>query len=291
MDRPLPSAGVGRDLTASAYLGADEPFDGEDGGHDGAWLISFVDILTLLVTLMALLLAFAYFPQRAHPQAATAMSAAAEAPAAAAAVLPPATRAAPVKRNSVSHLPIPRPGRPLIDGPPTPRTAQPPPVAQYAPRTPAATARDRADLERAIPPDIKSQVKLSATAHRINLAIKDDVLFNVGSADLTAAGGRLLDHVARLLNRSDYPVSVEGHTDDTPIHTARFPSNWELSAARATNVTRYLIAHGVAAERLRATGYGDTRPLASNATAAGRAQNRRVALVLHVNRSANARRD
>jgi chemotaxis protein MotB len=75
---------------------------------------------------------------------------------------------------------------------------------------------------------------------------------------------------------------VEGHTDPVPISTLQFPSNWELSAQRATTVLRYLVRAGVPAERLRAVGYADTRPVADNSTPEGRAKNRRVALVVHL---------
>jgi chemotaxis protein MotB len=74
---------------------------------------------------------------------------------------------------------------------------------------------------------------------------------------------------------------VEGHTDDRPISTAQFPSNWELSTARASAVLRYLVArHGIAPARMSAAGYADQRPVASNATTGGRARNRRVDLAI-----------
>jgi chemotaxis protein MotB len=79
-----------------------------------------------------------------------------------------------------------------------------------------------------------------------------------------------------------YQLSVEGHTDNVPIQTARYPSNWELSSARAARVTRKLIEQGVAADRIRAIGYGDTRPRSENDSAEGRAKNRRVTFVLQV---------
>ena len=73
---------------------------------------------------------------------------------------------------------------------------------------------------------------------------------------------------------------MEGNTDNVPIASSQFPSNWELSTARATTIVRYLIAHGVAAPRLGAAGYADLHPVATNRTAAGRALNRRVDIVL-----------
>jgi chemotaxis protein MotB len=90
----------------------------------------------------------------------------------------------------------------------------------------------------------------------------------------------LLGEIVHLLNVDRaHPIIVEGHTDNVPISTSEFPSNWELSTARATNVVRFLIAHGVNAMRLGAAGYAALNPVASNATAAGRALNRRVDIV------------
>ena len=111
--------------------------------------------------------------------------------------------------------------------------------------------------------------------------LTDKLLFDSGQATLQAAGDPLLEEVAQLLNvDQSHPITVEGHTDNVPIATAEFPSNWELSTARATTVVRFLIAHGVSAGRLGAVGYADLHPIASNATASGRARNPRVALVL-----------
>ena len=111
--------------------------------------------------------------------------------------------------------------------------------------------------------------------------LTDKLLFDSGQATLQAAGDPLLEEVAQLLNvDQSHPITVEGHTDNVPIATAEFPSNWELSTARATTVVRFLIAHGVSADRLAAAGYAALHPVASNATDAGRASNRRVDIVL-----------
>ena len=91
----------------------------------------------------------------------------------------------------------------------------------------------------------------------------------------------LLGEIAQLLNVDEtHPISVEGNTDNVPIHSSQFPSNWELSTARASTVVRFLIAHGVGANRLTASGNAEQRPVDSNATAAGRARNRRVEIVM-----------
>jgi chemotaxis protein MotB len=126
--------------------------------------------------------------------------------------------------------------------------------------------------------------KVQSVIERRGLVVRvltDNLLFVSGSATLQPGADQLLAEVAQLLNLDPtHPITVEGHTDNQPIATAKFPSNWELSTARATNVVRFLIGRGVNRYRLGAVGYADLHPIASNATAAGRAQNRRVEIVL-----------
>ncbi len=110
--------------------------------------------------------------------------------------------------------------------------------------------------------------------------LTDKLLFDSGEATLQPAGQPLLNEIVQLLNvDKTHPIIVEGHTDNIPISTAEFPSNWELSTARATSVVRYLIAHGINSGRMGAAGYAALNPVASNATPAGRARNRRVDIV------------
>ncbi len=113
--------------------------------------------------------------------------------------------------------------------------------------------------------------------------------YNVGSANLNAEGLELLDELLPTLTSQEYDgytISVEGYTDDSPIRTAQFPSNWELSTARAAAVVRYLTEKGVPAQRLRAVGYGSAVPKVPNRDEAGsplpdnQAQNRRVVIRL-----------
>lgn len=110
--------------------------------------------------------------------------------------------------------------------------------------------------------------------------LSDRILFDVGSADLRPGAGALLGPIAQLLRAQPNPLRVEGHTDSEPIHTARYRSNWELSTARAITVVHYLLRHGIASQRLSAAGYGAEHPVAPNATAAGRARNRRIEIVV-----------
>jgi chemotaxis protein MotB len=111
--------------------------------------------------------------------------------------------------------------------------------------------------------------------------LTDRLLFDTGHDTLQPTSYPLLDEIASLidLDKADHPVDVEGYTDDVPISTTEFPSNWELSTGRATNVLEYLLAQHVPGGRLRASGYADHYPVASNATSSGRAKNRRVEIV------------
>ncbi len=115
----------------------------------------------------------------------------------------------------------------------------------------------------------------------IILQISDALLFDPAKADLKPGALDMLTYIADVLEKTDNPVIIEGHTDNVPINTFLFPSNWELSVARAVVVLRYLVeTKGLAPERFIASGYGEFHPVASNLTAEGRAKNRRVNIVI-----------
>jgi chemotaxis protein MotB len=128
------------------------------------------------------------------------------------------------------------------------------------------------------------QTKLQATVTRRGLVIRlltDRVLFASGQAHLEPASAGLLTEISRLLvTEVRHPIVVEGHTDNRPISSAAFPTNWELSTARATQVVRFFIRHGVRPHRLQAAGVAAQRPIASNSNDFGRSRNRRVEIVL-----------
>ena len=114
----------------------------------------------------------------------------------------------------------------------------------------------------------------------MSFRISNELLFASGDASLVAGAEPVLQRLVDVLKASPYPVSIEGHTDNVPIQTERFPSNWELSGARAASVVRYLQARGIDPGRMRAVGHADTRPLTNNATPETRARNRRVDVIL-----------
>lgn len=136
---------------------------------------------------------------------------------------------------------------------------------------------------------LEGTVEISAAGGEVRLEINDAILFDLASAELKPEGASVLDRLASVLDTQSGTIAVEGHTDDLPIATAKFQSNWELSTARASLVTRYLIAHGISPERLRAVGLADTQPRETNDTPEGRARNRRVSIVIFLPREDGVR--
>lgn len=111
--------------------------------------------------------------------------------------------------------------------------------------------------------------------------VTDKILFASGSATLQGKGDDILSAIGEPLSRVPNDISIEGYTDNSPINTGQFPTNWELSTARATSVLRFLVDHaGVTPTRIGATGYGEFRPVAPNDSASHKAQNRRVEVVV-----------
>lgn len=116
---------------------------------------------------------------------------------------------------------------------------------------------------------------------RMVVVLSNDVLFASGRAELREDGKATLSQVASVLaSLGDRRLQVEGHTDDEPIATTRYPNNWYLAAGRAIHVVEHLTAEGVPGDMVSAAAFGDTRPVASNATDEGRAQNRRIEIVV-----------
>ncbi len=151
--------------------------------------------------------------------------------------------------------------------------------------------------------DLLQRLSNQVAAHTVSIrmgqdglviSLRDAGFFNTGSADPKPGSLRTLREIAERLGRTPFNIRVEGHTDNVPIHNAQFASNWELSAARATHIAEFFIRmKAVPPQRLSAAGYAQYHPVASNSTPQGRAENRRVDLVLvprtHINYAAPAR--
>jgi chemotaxis protein MotB len=135
---------------------------------------------------------------------------------------------------------------------------------------------------------LAAQVKTAVDDEGLRMELKNALLFESGQADITPEGRQAIDKMVQLIPTIDerYQIAIEGHTDDVPIHTARFDSNWDLSSARAINVLKSFTAAGVSAQRLSAQGYADTRPASppagdAAAVARARSENRRVVIRVH----------
>lgn len=126
----------------------------------------------------------------------------------------------------------------------------------------------------------RSEVQVKNASEWLEVSIQASVLFDSGSAALSRQAREILSKVADVLKDAENPIHVEGYTDNLPIETLQFPSNWELSAARAASVVRLFQEHAIQPERLAAVGYGEFHPVADNSTEEGRARNRRIALVI-----------
>jgi len=125
-----------------------------------------------------------------------------------------------------------------------------------------------------------NDVEIRGNDEWIEVNIKASVLYPSGSATLSAASKDVLDKVSDVLKGKPNPIHVEGYTDNVPIETRQFPSNWELSASRAASVVRFFEGRGINPAQLAAVGYGEHHPVADNETEDGRSRNRRIALVI-----------
>ncbi|MCM0611551.1 flagellar motor protein MotD [Marinobacter sediminum] len=171
----------------------------------------------------------------------------------------------------------------------------PPPVTE-APRNPEMDAQARTEALRAMADQLAMEfdelinqgvITLETSERWLELNLPNSMLFNSGDAEPHYDAFAVIGKIAGVLQGQDNAVKIEGFTDNQPINTQRFPSNWELSSARAAAVVRMLTMEGIEPERLAAVGYGQYQPVARNDTEEGRRRNRRV--VLLVSRDASIR--
>lgn len=226
--------------------------DGGDNDKD-SWSVTYIDLITLL-------LAFFIIMVGASRSTATTTT----------------TNSAPT--TPTASIPVTEAPKQIAAKP------EPPPAPIAMPRKPPSET----------PPDIQAllgrlkglptstPLSVEVQAGIASVTFPESLLFSMGSVKLNEEGYRLLQAIATRLGDAGVSFSIEGHTDNIPISTPTFASNWELSAHRATEVTRALIVGGIPSQRVRAVGYGDSHPIADNETEEGRVKNRRVALVMHL---------
>ena len=274
------------------------------------WLLSFIDVLTLLLALFVLLLAQEHQRNKAidsdiYEQPVPAVYEPEPIPTAP--ILQPFSTiqlpALPQIITPLSHLRMPVHTR--IKKP----AKETPEVDKLASTKESKTNVDET-IKEAQPPEmvttlspvnrlmealhasgLTDRIDVQSHTDSLHLDIADSILFAPARTTLTENGITLLGELAATLKTLPWSLAVEGHTDNVPIKTARFPSNWELSTARASAVARELIRHGVQPDRIRAVGYADTQPLVSNDTPEGRNRNRRVTFVLELPKEAQVERN
>jgi len=128
--------------------------------------------------------------------------------------------------------------------------------------------------------NLKDEIELLFSQEGLVMRLSEHTLFESGAASISPQALALLEKIGVIVAQTNYLIRIEGHTDDVPIHTAIFPSNWELSTARAVNVLRYLIEHHhIDSQRVAAEGFAEFQPLVANDTPENRAKNRRVEVI------------
>jgi chemotaxis protein MotB len=244
----------------------------EEEAHDGErWLLTYADMITLLMVLFIVMFAISQVDRNKFSKLQEGLA----------------------KEFGARSMVIPG-GSGVLDAGKTPAqhtdvNAPIPQVLDQLGKTEAA----RIELSRL--EDAKERIFEALREHGLEKSVRldinqrglvvtivtDEVLFETGKADLRPLGAEVLDAVGPVLVDLPNRISVEGHTDNVPIRSARFASNWELSAERATTVLRYTMErHGITPSRLSAAGFADTQPLAGNDSADGRSRNRRVEIVI-----------
>jgi chemotaxis protein MotB len=254
-----------------------------------AWVVTFADLMSLLMCFFVLLLSFSEIDAMKFKQIAGELS-----------------KAFGVQRD-IPALEIPMGTSPIFDKfspgkpEPTPVDSVRQQTTEEAPQLETLRGQTESEVERMVDQVTREQIDLSLQAleqvlsrelqegrlqlehdrKRIIIRVEEKGSFPSGSADMTPIFSDMLDKISEVLAQLPGEITIEGHTDDIPINTPRFRSNWDLSAARASSVANaLLISQGVEPSRLRVQGYAETRPRAENDTVENRAINRRVEIII-----------
>ena len=235
----------------------------EEHDHHDRWLVSYSDFITLLFAFFVVMYAISTLNEGKYRVLSDALGMAFRREAV---VSAQTTGIAPINRTNAGPPPV----RPTIRAPEPLRKSVEQKLVNLADK-----------ITDALKPLVQSgQVRLTRLPRGLAVEINASVLFAPGQATLQTESIAGLQAVAQVIARADNAVQVEGHTDNVPMSSSQYPSNWELSAARASSVVRMFLASGVAAHRLTAIGYADNRPVEDNDTPEHRARNRRVTLLI-----------
>lgn len=239
---------------------------GEHGNLD-RWLVSYADFITLLFAFFVVLYAGSRADQKKQSQIAHSIQSAFQALG-----LFPVSAASPQRSGSAAVSKNPAATVNVVLGDDLSAS----PLVQ----------QDLRNLHAKLSGMLSKQIARHVVALKLGrdgltISLREAGFYESGSALPDARSAKTLDEIAGQMAAIPYDLRVEGHTDDVPIHTAQFSSNWELSTARASELVKILITeHGIAPGRLSAAGYAQYHPVASNATAEGRSQNRRVDIIV-----------
>ncbi|MBL4952908.1 OmpA family protein [Neobacillus sp. YIM B02564] len=238
-------------------------FEEEDERISESWLIPYADILTLLLALFIVLFASSVIDNRKFMSIMEAFKSELT-----------GTR---IDDTNVG-LTVNIPKNPISEKNLNQQKAKP---------APALTKEDREllDLKNRLQNFIdrnhlQANVTIQDTKRGVEITFKEVVLFDPGKADLKKSSYNTLNSFVKLIKTMSNPISIEGHTDNVPIQNPKYPSNWELSSARAVSVLHYFESHKIAKSRLQFVGYGEYKPIYKNDTPAHRKANRRVNVVI-----------
>jgi len=258
----------------------------EDHINHEAWAIPYADLMTLLLAFFVVMYAVSVVNEGKYRVASESLTEAFNGSSRAIAPLAPSKTPPHTLEPSMSR-PTSSTGTPLAPiNMPIPQRRSPNQPAARSNSAVSDLARMESQVRKALQPLIdKKMVMVRRGPDWLEIEIRTDILFPSGVAQLSLPADGVLRNLAGILAPFDNPLRVEGFTDDVPIATAVYPSNWELSAARAATVARLFSDHGVRPDRMGIIGWGQVRPIADNATVEGRNQNRRVLVVVMSHRS------
>jgi chemotaxis protein MotB len=272
----------------------------EEHENHERWLVSYADFITLLFAFFVVMYSVSAVNEGKYRVLSDSLVAAFRAPAKS---LEPVQTGSPMRAPLVPNHdespmaparpgPIPPVQMPMIRPAPDPRAVIAAAQAKIEAERTKVIGQIAAEMEAALAALIdKDLVNVRRNKFWMEVEIKTSILFPSGSAQIAHSATPTLNKVAVILSHYPNPIHVEGFTDNQPIHTLAFPSNWELSAARAASVVHLFSSSGIKPERMAAIGYGEHQPIADNATPAGRNTNRRVVLVVLADPSARRLRD
>jgi len=267
----------------------------EEHQNHEAWAIPYADLITLLLAFFVVMYAISSVNEGKYRVLSDAMvSAFNGAPSAKSPPPPSPKEASPTGAASTSAITLPITGTPQRSAlqplshnsaqeavNPAHGDLQATSIAAEAQRAAAALEQVAQNVEHAMHDLVaKNLVAVRRGDSSVEVEIRTDILFPSGSATLAPSAIEILARLAESLQSVPNPIRVEGHTDDRPINTRAFPSNWELSAARASSVVHLFSSRDIAPARLAVIGLGEYRPVKSNTTSEGRNANRRVVIVI-----------